>query len=146
MLITRKNKKENLTCPSGLPYRLDCKSLHKKQREGDTTRTKRCDQTQSVKKTQGHKRNTTDRGRSVVLCSLLPHSFPGCTPPSSYPPVPGRWWWWEPRRCWRRRRERRQSRWRRRWTSPSCCRGSGLCPPLSHPPSAAEPWKKRANC
>ena len=72
-----------------------------------------------------------------------PRSSPGCTPPSSYPPAPGRWWWWEPRRCWRRRKGRRQSRWRRRWTSPSCCRGSVLCPPRSRPLNAAGPWENR---
>lgn len=72
-----------------------------------------------------------------------PHSSPSCTPPSFYPPAPGTWWWWEPQRCWQRRKGTRQSRWRRRWTSPSCCRGSDLCPPLSHPQSVAAPWQSR---
>lgn len=79
----------------------------------------------------------------VFLHLSTPHFFLSCSPPSSYPPVPGRWWWWEPQRCSQRRRGRQRSTPRKRWTFPSCNLGSG---PDSHrwsPLSASTPWKSK---
>ncbi len=72
----------------------------------------------------------------------IPHSFRGCSPPSSCLLAPEKWWWWELQRCSRRRRGRQRSTPRKRWTFPSGTPGSGPGPHKWSPLSASTRWKR----